>query len=112
MIMIPFLVVVSMGLGIVGGRFAVVMSGIMSYNEFDRGLIDGFLEYNVFFALIKAYTFSYIISSIPAYYGYYVQGGALEIGRASTKAVVVSCVAILFADYILAALLLKSPLSQ
>jgi phospholipid/cholesterol/gamma-HCH transport system permease protein len=84
----------------------------MSYNEFDRGLIDGFLEYNVFFALIKAYTFSYIISSIPAYYGYYVQGGALEIGRASTKAVVVSCVAILFADYILAALLLKSPASQ
>lgn len=112
MIMIPFLVVVSMGLGIIGGRFAVVMSGIMSYNEFDRGLIDGFLEYNVFFALIKAYTFSYIISSIPAYYGYYVQGGALEIGRSSTKAVVVSCVAILFADYVLAALLLKSPLSQ
>ena len=55
----------------------------------------------------KAYTFAFLISSIPAYYGYFVKGGSLEIGRASTKAVVVSCVAILFADYILAALLLN-----
>lgn len=106
MVMIPLLVVLSMALGIVGGRFAVVMSHIMSYNTFDKGLMDAFLPYNVFFAMVKGYTFAYIISSIPAYYGYYVQGGALEIGRASTKAVVVSCVAILFADYILAALLL------
>ena len=52
------------------------------------------------------YFFAFIISSIPSFYGYYVQGGALEIGRASTKAVVVSCILILFADYILSALLL------
>lgn len=106
--MIPLLVVISMGLGIWGGRMAVVASEIMSYNEFDKGLMESFVQFNVVFALVKAYTFAYIISSIPAYYGYYVQGGALEIGRASTKAVVVSCVAILFADYILAALLLDS----
>jgi phospholipid/cholesterol/gamma-HCH transport system permease protein len=56
--------------------------------------------------LVKGYVFSFIISSIPAYFGYHVRGGALEIGRASTKAVVVSCVLILFADYILSALLL------
>jgi phospholipid/cholesterol/gamma-HCH transport system permease protein len=60
----------------------------------------------VIFALYKAYTFAFIISSIPAYFGYYVKGGALEIGRASTKAVVVSCIMILCADYLLAALLL------
>jgi phospholipid/cholesterol/gamma-HCH transport system permease protein len=60
----------------------------------------------VFFAMAKSYTFAFIISSIPAYYGYNVQGGALEIGRASTKAVVVSCVLVLFADYLLSALLL------
>lgn len=108
MIMIPLLVVISMGLGIWGGRLAVVASEIMSYTEFDKGLMESFIEFNVYFAMIKGYTFAYIISSIPAYYGYYVQGGALEIGRASTKAVVVSCVAILFADYILAALLLDN----
>ncbi|HSZ85989.1 MAG TPA: ABC transporter permease, partial [Puia sp.] len=76
---------------------------------FDRGLLQYFQPYNVFFALVKAYTFAFIISSIPAYYGYYVKGGALEIGRASTKSVVVSCIMILFADYILAQLLLNSP---
>ncbi|HKH62062.1 MAG TPA: ABC transporter permease, partial [Flavitalea sp.] len=76
-------------------------------NLYDMGLLENFVPYNVTFALSKAYTFAFLISSIPAYYGYHVKGGSLEIGRASTKAVVVSCVAILFADYILAALLLK-----
>ena len=103
---IPMLVVLSGVLGVWGGRVAGIGSGILSANEFDKGLLNNFLPYNVFFALVKAYTFAFIISSIPAYYGYYVNGGALEIGRASTKSVVVSCVLILFADYILAALLL------
>ena len=107
MITIPLLVVVSMGLGIWGGRLAVVLSNVMSNNEFDKGLLESFLGYNVFFALVKGYTFAFIISSIPAFYGYHVQGGALEIGRSSTKAVVVSCVAVLFADYVLAAVLLN-----
>ena len=108
LIMIPLLVIVSAVLGIWGGRLAVTLSSVMSENEFHKGLLDSFKPYNVFFALVKGYTFAYIISSIPAYYGYYVKGGALEIGRSSTKAVVVSCIAILFADYILAALLLSN----
>jgi phospholipid/cholesterol/gamma-HCH transport system permease protein len=107
LIMIPLLVVFSTALGIYGGRLAVTTSGIVAANQYDKGLLDNFKEYNVFFALVKAYTFSFIISSIPAYYGYYVQGGALEIGRASTRSVVVSCVSILFADYVLAAILLQ-----
>ena len=105
--MIPLLVIISGSLGIWGGRLAGVLTGILSPTEFDTGLLNSFVPYNVFFALVKAYTFAFIISSISAYYGYYVNGGALEIGRASTKSVVVSCVAILFADYILAALLLS-----
>ena len=71
------------------------LTGIFPAATFDKGLLQNFVPYNVFFALVKAYTFAFIISSIPAYYGYYVKGGALEIGRASTKAVVVSCVLIL-----------------
>lgn len=109
MVVIPMLVVISAALGIWGGRMAAIMSGIVSRADYDKGLLQYFQPYNVFFALAKAYTFSFIISSIPAYYGYYVKGGALEIGRASTKSVVVSCVMILFADYILAQLLLNSP---
>ena len=107
MTLVEVLIVVSMGLGIWGGRVAGIASGILAPNVYDRGLLENFVSYNVFFALIKGYTFSFIISSIPAFYGYHVQGGSLEIGRASTKAVVVSCVAILFSDYILAALLLQ-----
>jgi phospholipid/cholesterol/gamma-HCH transport system permease protein len=106
MTMIPLLVIISMVLGIWGGRLAGNASGILSNDTFDRGLSGSFVAFNVWFALIKAYTFAFIISSIPAYYGYHVQGGALEIGRSSTKAVVVSCILILLADYALAALLL------
>lgn len=106
LLVIPMLVVISAVLGVWGGQVAGVNSGILSYDDYEKGLLNNFLPYNVFFALVKAYTFAFIISSIPAYYGYYVDGGALEIGRASTRSVVVSCVLILFADYILAALLL------
>jgi phospholipid/cholesterol/gamma-HCH transport system permease protein len=105
-IVIPMLVVIAMILGIWGGRLASTASGIVSAEIFDKGLLMSFIPYNVFFAIVKGYVFAFFISSIPAFYGYHVKGGALEIGRSSTKAVVVSCVTILFADYILSALLL------
>ncbi len=108
LIMIPILVVISMVLGIIGGRIAGVASGILSADTFDRGLIGNFNAFNVWFGLIKSYTFAFIISSIPAYFGYHVQGGALEIGRSSTKAVVISCIMILLSDYVLAQLLLSN----
>jgi phospholipid/cholesterol/gamma-HCH transport system permease protein len=68
--------------------------------------MENFVPFNVSFGLIKAFTFAFIISTVSAYYGYYVKGGSLEIGRSSTTSVVVSCVMILLADYLLAAMLL------
>ncbi|MFT3683119.1 MAG: ABC transporter permease [Ferruginibacter sp.] len=109
MVTIPLLVIISMVLGIWGGRLASTATGILSGDTFDRGLLQYFVPYNVKFALIKSYTFAFIISSIPSYYGYYVKGGALEIGRNSTKSVVVSCIMLLFADYVLTQLLLNPP---
>ncbi len=106
LIVIPMLIVIAAVLGIWGGQIAGSFSGIIPTSEYHKGLLTGFQPYNVFFSLAKAYTFAFLLSSIPAYYGYHVSGGALEIGRASTRSVVVSCVAILFADYILAAILL------
>jgi phospholipid/cholesterol/gamma-HCH transport system permease protein len=106
LITIPLLVILAMVLGIYGGRLASTMTDIVSPDVYDKGLREGFSPFNVFFALAKAYTFAFIISSVPAFYGYNVKGGALEIGRASTTAVVTSCILILFADYILAAILL------
>jgi phospholipid/cholesterol/gamma-HCH transport system permease protein len=105
-LMIPMLVVIAMFLGILGGRITIAASGVIPTDVYDKGLMEYFKPYNVFFAMMKAYTFAFIISSVPAYFGYYVNGGSLEIGRSSTKSVVVSCVLILLADYILAALLL------
>jgi phospholipid/cholesterol/gamma-HCH transport system permease protein len=95
-----------MTLGIWGGRFVGDLTGILPHEIYDKGLLESFVPYNVTFALTKAYTFAFIITAIPAYFGYNVKGGALEIGRASTTAVVTSCVMILLADYILAAVLL------
>jgi phospholipid/cholesterol/gamma-HCH transport system permease protein len=103
---IPCLIAISMFLGIWGGYLAGTLSGIISDQQFSQGLLKDFVPFNLAFGLIKSFTFAFIISSVSAYYGYHVQGGALEIGRASTTSVVVSCVLILFADYGLAALLL------
>jgi phospholipid/cholesterol/gamma-HCH transport system permease protein len=103
---IPLLVIIAMTLGIWGGRLVGDITGILPHEIYDRGLQIDFMPYNVTFALTKAYTFAFIITAIPAYFGYNVKGGALEIGRASTTAVVVSCVMILLADYLLAAILL------
>ena len=106
LLMIPCLITLSAFLGIWGGRTAANLSGIVASDIFDIGLRSNFLPKNVYFALAKAYTFAFIVSSIPAYFGYFVTGGSLEIGRSSTTSVVVSCILILVADYALAALLL------
>ncbi len=106
LITIPLLVVLAAVLGVYGGRLAGSLAGIVSPDTYDRGLLQGFLAKNVWFALAKAYTFAFIISSVSSFYGYNVKGGALEIGRASTTAVVTSCILILLSDYILAQILL------
>lgn len=106
LLVIPMLVVLAAALGLWGGRVAGTMANIISTNEYDKGLLTAFIPYNAFFALVKGYTFAFIIASISSYFGYHVKGGSLEIGRASTRSVVVSCITILLADYVLSALLL------
>jgi len=106
LVVIPCLIVISAVLSIWGGRVAGSLTGILANDIYDVGLRQNLNLYNIQFAFYKAYTFAFIVSSVPAYYGYHVKGGSLEIGRASTSAVVVSCILILLADYVLAALLL------
>ena len=106
LIMVPCLITLAAILAIWGGRPAGSMAGIIGTDIFDIGLREGFQAFNVGFSLTKAFTFAFIISSVSAYYGYYVTGGSLEIGRSSTTSVIVSCILILIADFALAALLL------
>jgi phospholipid/cholesterol/gamma-HCH transport system permease protein len=106
MVMIPMLIIIAIFLGISGGMLAGKMSGILPVEEFMKGARSTFKGYTVFFACTKAVTFAYIITSVSAFQGYFTQGGALEVGQSSTKAVVYSAVLILFADYVLAQLML------
>ena len=106
MIMVPALIVLSIAISIWGGYLAGMFSNILSRKEFQDGLRKDFQPYNLFFAMVKSFVFALIISIIPCYKGYYVRGGALEIGRASTTAVVISCILILCADYVLSLVLL------
>jgi phospholipid/cholesterol/gamma-HCH transport system permease protein len=107
MVTIPMLVIIAAVLGIIGGRIAGAAAGIISPSVYDKGLLQMFKPYNVFVAVMKAYAFAFVISTIPSYFGYYVEGGALEIGKASTRAVVVSCIALLGMDYLVSSLLLQ-----
>jgi phospholipid/cholesterol/gamma-HCH transport system permease protein len=104
--MVPLLISTSIAVSISGGYLAGVLSNVFSPEQFLIGLRQDFLPYNIFFAMIKSVTFAFIITTIPAYYGYHVKGGALDIGKASTTSVVVSCILILIADYSLSVLLL------
>lgn len=97
---LPFVVIISMFMGILGGWIAGDLSGACPSAEYLKGLQDSFLPFNITFALIKTVIFSFIITSISSYQGYYTQGGALEVGRSSTKAVVYSNILILVFDYI------------
>jgi phospholipid/cholesterol/gamma-HCH transport system permease protein len=105
-LMVPILIVISIAVSIWGGYLAGTYSHIITKQQFLLGLTSGFRPFNIAFAMIKSFSFSLIISIIPAYCGYYVEGGALEIGRASTSSVIISCILILCADYGLSLLLL------
>ena len=82
------------------------VTGVITPTEYVYGLRFSFFPYNVLFAAIKSIVFAFCIASIAAFTGYYTEGGALEVGQASTKAVTTSCITILCGDYLLAELLL------
>jgi len=106
LIMYPLLVILAGILSLTGGYLVGTLLGIMSPQDFIYGIRDGFNPYTIQFALIKSFVFAYLISSISSFMGFYTSGGALEVGIASTKAVTTSVIAVLFADYLLAQLLL------
>jgi phospholipid/cholesterol/gamma-HCH transport system permease protein len=104
----PFVIIISIVLSLIGGWFAGVTSGLYSTEIYLLG-IRAFWDtdqHDLYYALGKTMVFGFLITSIASYYGYYTKGGALEVGRASTKAVVASSVAILLANYILTQLIL------
>jgi phospholipid/cholesterol/gamma-HCH transport system permease protein len=106
-IMVPILVVIAAATGIYGGLLAGELTGYVSSEDYMQGVLMGFLQKNINVMLIKATVFGFIITSISCYQGFYASGSALEIGKASTRAVVLSSVMVLVADFVLAWLLLN-----
>lgn len=104
---VPVLCVLSMFVGLVGGWFIAEFTTMLSVENYVYGIQSFFNEWYVWYGIIKTVVFAFIIASISAFYGFYVRGGALEVGQASTKAVVSSSIIILLADVILTKLLLQ-----
>ncbi len=102
----PFLVMISMGVGIGGGWIAGMTTGVVPSSEFIYGIQYAFIPFYVVYSLIKSVVFGFLIATISGYWGYYTTGGSLEVGRSSTRAVVVSSVQILLFNLILTQLLL------
>lgn len=103
---IPMIVIYSMFLGLVGGWVVGLYSDMLTVEDYLYGIRWDFKTFDVIYALIKTLFFAFIITSIPSYHGYYTRGGALEIGKSSTKSVVYSSISILVINYILTQLLL------
>ncbi|MBM3447575.1 MAG: hypothetical protein RIR06_341 [Bacteroidota bacterium] len=103
---LPFLVLMAMFIGIGAGALIAVLTNIVSLTDFIYGIQYDFQIYGVIYSLIKTLFFAFILTTIPAFHGYYANGGALEVGKSSTKGVVYSMVAVMVANYILTQLLL------
>lgn len=102
----PILIIISMFLGIFGGWLACILTGLVTSHNYVYGVQIYFESFHVFYAIIKTVVFAFLIASVSGYYGYYTSGGALEVGRSSTKAVVYSSIMIILFNLILTKLLL------
>jgi phospholipid/cholesterol/gamma-HCH transport system permease protein len=108
MFIFPILIIYSMILGLAGGYLVSMIGGLEQIDpaKYVLGIRSYFEPFNIVYALVKTVIFAFIITSISSYYGYFASGGALEVGRASTKAVVYSSVYILFANLLITQLML------
>ena len=106
LLLYPFLIGISMFLGVLGGWIAAVYGGFAASSDFIDGLQINFIPFHITYAFIKSFIFSLILATIPSFHGYYMTGGALEVGKASTVAFVWTSVMIILVNYILTQLLL------
>lgn len=105
-IMVPALVTIAIFCALIGGLAGGVLSGAVSSSDYVLGIRDSFNGFTVAVAMVKAFVYGFFITSIPAYKGFFVRGGALEVGQAGTRAVVIGCIVILASDYLITALML------
>lgn len=102
----PFVIAISMVLGIFGGWVAAVYGGFNTSEAFIQGIQEDFEPFHVTYAFIKTVVFAIILATVPSWQGYFMKGGALEVGKASTNSFVWTSVLIILTNYIITSLLL------
>ena len=108
LLLYPFIITISMFLGIFGGYIASIYGGFCSSADFIEGIQLDFIPFHIRYAFIKTAFFAFILATIPSYHGYFLKGGALEVGKASTTSFVWTSVVIIVTNYIITQLLLTS----
>jgi phospholipid/cholesterol/gamma-HCH transport system permease protein len=106
MLLLPIVINFSMFLGILGGYAATIYGGFSSSADFIEGIQLDFRPYHVVYAFIKTLVFAMVLATIPSYHGYYMKGGALEVGKAATVAFVWTSVVIIVLNYFITQMLL------
>jgi phospholipid/cholesterol/gamma-HCH transport system permease protein len=102
----PFAIAIGMFLGILGGMAACVFGGYTTLENYILGIQTDFQSFHVVYAFIKTFVFAFVLATIPSFHGYYMKGGALEVGKASTTSFVWTSVVIILLNYILTDILL------
>ncbi|MDA0864402.1 MAG: ABC transporter permease, partial [Bacteroidetes bacterium] len=107
LLLYPFIIGLAMFLGIFGGWFASVYGGFTSSAAFIEGIQSDFIVFHLTYSFIKTLVFAFILATVPSFQGYYMKGGALEVGKASTYSFVWTSVIIILANYVITTLLLS-----
>ena len=102
----PFVITIAMVLGIIGGMIASVYGGFSTLQDYITGIQYDFIPFQIAYAYIKTMVFAFILATVPSYHGFYMTGGALEVGKASTTSFVWTSVLIIILNYILTQMLL------
>ncbi|MBT6689147.1 MAG: ABC transporter permease [Flavobacteriaceae bacterium] len=106
LLLYPFLISIAMFLGMLGGMAACVYGGYSTVDNFITGIQTEFISFHMTYAFIKTFVFGLIIATVPSFHGYYMKGGALEVGKANTTSFIWTCVCIIIINYVLTQILL------
>ena len=107
LLLYPFAIAVGMFLGILGGMAACYFGGFGTMEDYIIGIQTDFIPFHITYAFIKTFVFAFILATIPSFYGYYMKGGALEVGKASTTSFVWTSVTIILLNFLLTQMLLS-----
>jgi len=107
MMFYPFLIAIAMFLGTIGGYVAGVYGGFVTHDQFIAGATEDFIPFHLVYSFLKTFIFAFLLATIPSFHGFYMKGGALEVGKASTTSFVWTTVVIIIVNYLTTQILLS-----